>query len=265
MATGTVADERRERERELARARDELEAAMAKYASAEVAASSADCPESHPALVDQRLRRAAVSVARQGLQAAYGSDRSDGAARACAACGGRMRRTDREAPSVETMAGRVRVSMARHACAACGTTVRPRERELTIEGSTTPSARRMASVAGSSACHAEADRLLQELAGANFGTKARRGDAASSARRAWWAAALSGARSAASADGGGGAPARKPVLWVRCARLSGRFDDYWDDLSRRLTTKTTCVRSMTSPELFAVSRRAGTPRAQTSW
>ena len=102
MATGTVADERRERKRELARAKDGLAAAMA------------DCPESHPALGDRRVRRAAVSAGRLALEAAYRADRTDGVARACAECGERMRLADREESPVETLPGRVRVSIARH-------------------------------------------------------------------------------------------------------------------------------------------------------
>ena len=93
MATGTVADERTERKRELETTRKELDAAMAKYAAAEVAAA-----------------------ARDGLQAAYRADRSDGSALACAKCGGPMRHAGRGESPVETVLGRVRVSMARHAC-----------------------------------------------------------------------------------------------------------------------------------------------------
>lgn len=85
-----------------------------------------------------------------------------------------MRYVCRDASPVETAPGRVRVSMARHACAACGTTVRPRERALDIEGSMTPSARRMASLAGSSCCYEEADKLLEELADVNFGERTTR-------------------------------------------------------------------------------------------
>ena len=90
MATGTVADERTERKRELETTRKELDAAMAKYVAAEVAASSEAGAESHPALVDQRIRRAVVAAAREGLQAAYRADRSDGSALAC----GEVRRAD---------------------------------------------------------------------------------------------------------------------------------------------------------------------------
>ena len=128
MATGTVADERTERKRGLETTRKELDAAMAKYVAAEVAASSEAGAESHPALVDQRIRRAAVAAAREGLQAAYRSDRSDGKALACAKCGGPMRHAGRRESPVETVLGRVRVSMTRHACEACRTTVRSRER-----------------------------------------------------------------------------------------------------------------------------------------
>ena len=211
MATGTVADERTERRRELEATRRELAAAMAKYAAAEAAAASEDGPESHPALLDRRIRRAALSAARSGLEAAFRADASDGVPPSCAECGERMRPPGRGESPVETALGRVRVSMARHACDGCGTTVRPRERALDVEVSMTPSARRMAGVAGSSCCHGEADRLPAELADVDFGAKrvertTRAVGADAEARRE---AALSGAVSAAAVPGGA-APARKP-------------------------------------------------------
>ena len=131
MATGTVADERRERKRELETTKEELAAAMAEYAAAELAAAG---PESHPALVDRRVRRTALLAARRGLEAACVRDRSDGGAgkvRSCPECGGRMRHAGREVSPVETAVGRVRVSMARYACDGCGTSVRPRGRAWT--------------------------------------------------------------------------------------------------------------------------------------
>ena len=85
-----------------------------------------------------------------------------------------MRHAGHEEAPVETVLGRVRMSMARHASDGCGTSVRQRERALDIAGSMTPAARRMASLAGSSCCYAEADRLLTELADVNYGPKARR-------------------------------------------------------------------------------------------
>ena len=87
------------------------------------------------------------------------------------ACGGRMRYLGREAAPVETALGRVSVSMGRPAGDACGTSLRPREGLLDVEGSMTPSARRMASAAGSTCCYEEADRLLVELAEVNYGVK----------------------------------------------------------------------------------------------
>ena len=207
---------------------------MAKYAAAELAAPvPAGGTKSHPALVDRRIRHTALSAARRALETAYGGDRSDGEAGnapACPECGGRMRHAGREKPPVETVVGRVRVSMARRACDGCGTSVRPRERAMDIEGSMTPAARRMASLAGSSCCYAEADRLLTELADVNFGAKARRkrhgverttrsvGDDMDSRREA----ALSGALSVVAA-GGGGEPARKPLKEgeVLCIALDG--------------------------------------------
>ena len=227
MATRTVADERTERKRELEATKEELAAAMAKYAAAELAASG-DCPESHPALLDRRLRRTALSAARLGLEAAYRADASDGGggdAPGCAECGARMRPVRREEAPVESAVGRVRVSMARHACDACGTSVRPRERALDIEGSMTPAARRMASLAGSSCCYAEADALLAELADVNFGAKRIErttrsvGDDAESRR----AAALEGSITVAAGAAGGGPAARKSLKEgeILCVALDG--------------------------------------------
>ena len=79
MATGTVADERRERKRELERTKEELAAELA-------AAATGGEPESHPALVDRRVRRTALLAARRGLEAAYVRDRSDGGAGKVRSC-----------------------------------------------------------------------------------------------------------------------------------------------------------------------------------
>ena len=160
MATGTVADERAERKRELAEtsrdamaepSRDAMAAAMEDYVAAELAASVPGDGGSHPALLDRRIRRGALSAARRAVEKAYGDDRSDCGAEnapACAGCGERMRYVGRDESPVETALGRVAVPMARHACDRCATTVRPRERALDVEGSMTPSARRMASLRG---------------------------------------------------------------------------------------------------------------------
>ena len=177
MATRTVADERTESKRELEATKEGLDAAMEKYVAAELAAAAGDGPGSHPALLDRRIRRTALAAARRGMEAAYAGDRSDGGAAnapACPGCGEPMRYVSRGDAPVETALGRVGVSMARYSCDACGTGARPRERALDIVGSMAPAARRMASLAGSSVCYAEADRLLAELADVNFGPKARR-------------------------------------------------------------------------------------------
>ena len=129
MATGNVADERAERKRELEAARERLAAAMDEYAAAELAAAG-DGPGTHPALLDERVRRTTLSAARRSVEAAYDGDRSDaGAANApaCAGCGARMRYLGREAAPVETAPGRVPVAMGRYACDACGTSARPRD------------------------------------------------------------------------------------------------------------------------------------------
>ena len=118
MATGTVADERTERKRELETTRKESDAAMAKY----VAAESRRRRET----VRSRTRRSSTTrgrrwrlcaMALQAAVAAYRADRSDGKALAGAQCGRPMRHAGRRESPVETVLGRVEVSMARHACA----------------------------------------------------------------------------------------------------------------------------------------------------
>ncbi len=102
MATRTVdeSDGKRRREEEREEARREVDAAMAKFAAAELACSEAGAESA--ALLDRRLR------------------------------------------SVDTVLGSVPVEMARRACRECGRSWRPRERLLGVEGSMTPSARRLA-------------------------------------------------------------------------------------------------------------------------
>ena len=169
MATGTVkeSEEKRKREETLAEARRELREAMAKYARAELACCGAG--SRHESLLDRRLRAEALELARQGLELAYGKD--DAAPGGCPDCGGRTRLLRVEKPRVETVLGSVSVEMARRTCRECGRSARPRERRLDIEGSMTPSARRLASLAGSQASYAAADELLRELSGLNFGAK----------------------------------------------------------------------------------------------
>ena len=211
MATGNVAGSREERKRGLETveaARREMESAVARYAAAELASSGGSGRESQAALLDERVRRAALTAARPGLESAFREDRSDcGAANApaCGKCGERMRYVGRKDAAVETALGRARVAMGRYACGVCGKTVRPRRAALDVAVSMTPSARRMASLAGSSCCYAEADGLL---AGVNYGAKrierATRavGDDLETRREK----ALSGSITVLGGDGGGAAP-----------------------------------------------------------
>ena len=231
MATRNVAGSREERKRELETveaAKREVESAVARYAAAELEASDGSGRESHAALLDERVRRTALAAARRGLESAFREDASDsGAANApaCGGCGERMRYVGRKDTAVETALGRARVAMGRYACAACGQTVRPRVAALDIAGSMTPAARRMASLAGSSCCYAEADGLLAELAGVNYGAKrierATRavGDDLESRREA----ALSGSITVLGADGDEAAPERKPLKEeeILCVALDG--------------------------------------------
>ena len=227
MATNTVPECGEESKRALESAREGLESAAAVYAAAELAASRGKAA----ARVDERVRRVVAEAGRRGLQAAYGSDRSDaGAANApgCAGCGKRMRYVGRESSPVETALGRVTVAMGRYSCAACGAGSRPRERALDIVGSMTPAARRLASLAGSSCSYAEADRLLAELAGVNYGAKRieRATRAVGEDLETRRAAALSGSATVLGDAPGAGAfapPARKPLKEgeVLCVALDG--------------------------------------------
>ena len=174
MATGNVAGSREESERDLELAKEEMCSAVAGYVAAELRLSDGSGRESHAALLDDRVRRGVLSAARTGLESALRDDRSDcGAANApaCGGCGRRMRYLGRKEPGVETALGRVALALGRYSCGTCGQTVRPREAALDLAGSMTPSARRMASLAGSSCCYAEADGLLVGLAGVNYGAK----------------------------------------------------------------------------------------------
>ena len=169
MATGTVNELDGKRKREDARdeARRELRASMARFAVAEMACSGSG--GSHAALLDGRLRSEALEAARLGLRAAYGRD--DSAPGPCPTCGGRDRLVRVEKPRIETALGSVRAEMVRRGCRECGRSWRPRERLLDIELSMTPTARRLASLAGSQSSYAQADELLRELSGLNFGAK----------------------------------------------------------------------------------------------
>ena len=168
MATGTVKELEEERKREEGRRlRRELLSAMAKCARFELEQSGTG--SSDAALLDQRLRSDWQELTRQALELAYGKD--DTAPGPCPDCGGRTRLLRVEKARVETVLGSVRVEMARRTCRECGRSSRPRARRLDFEGSMTPSARRLASVAGSQASYAQADGLVRELAGLNFGVK----------------------------------------------------------------------------------------------
>ena len=149
------------------KARRELQAAVERPARAELACSGSDSGDA--ALLDMRLRAVALEAARHGLERAFGKDHP--APCACPDCGGRTRSLGVETARVETVLGSVSVEMARRVCRECGRSVRPRALRLGIEGSMTLSARRLASLAGSQSSYAQADGLLRELSGLNFGTK----------------------------------------------------------------------------------------------
>ena len=169
MATRTV-DElegKRKREEERDEARRELDAAMARFAAAELSCS--DAGTAPAALLDRRLRTAALESALRGLRLAYGKD--DAEPGPCPGCGGVSRLCRRERSAVDTALGRVSMEMARRSCRSCGRSWRPRQRLLGIEGSMTPTARRLASLAGLESSYAKADGLLRELSELRFGAK----------------------------------------------------------------------------------------------
>ena len=211
MAARTFDESNEERKRELEEARRGLEAAMTRCAAAELACSAGGSPGESAATLDGRLRTLALVAARRGLEAAYGKDGSSPGA--CPGCGGRPRLLRRERTGTETALGRVEMEMARFACRECGRSWRPREKSLGVEGSMTPSARRLASVAGSETSYAKADELLRELSELNFGAKRieRTTRAAGADFEAWRAAS------------GAEAPPRKRLKpgWTLCCALDG--------------------------------------------
>ena len=119
-------------------------AAQAKELAARPMESGSSAPR-----VDGLVREAVLEAGRRGLEEAAEDDRSDcGAANAPRCCGGRMRYAGRERSATETALGRVRLAMGRYVCLSCGKSARPRASRLDVEGSMTPTARRMASELG---------------------------------------------------------------------------------------------------------------------
>ena len=169
MATRTVdeSDGKRKREEDRDEARRELDVAMARFAAAELSCS--DAGTAPAALLDRRLRTAALESALRGLRLAYGKD--DAAPGPCPGCGGVSRLCRRERAAVDTALGRVSMEMARRSCRSRGRSWRPRQRLPGIEGSMTPTARRLASLAGLESSYAKADGLLRELSELRFGAK----------------------------------------------------------------------------------------------
>ena len=203
-------------------------AALAKELAARLMESGSSAPR-----VDGLVREAVLEAGCRGLEEAAEDDRSDcGAANAPRCCRGRMRCAGRERSATETALGRVRLAMGRYVCLSCGKSARPRASRLDVEGSMTPTARRMASELGSACCHGEADRLLNVVAGVNFGanrverTTRLVGDDLERWRTEW----LSGSITVVGGDGEAwndasfhGAPVRRPLKEGRilCVGLDG--------------------------------------------
>ena len=236
MAKRTVGDWDGEGKREAGAAElDEALSALSKSMAAlakELAARLMESGSSAPR-VDGLVREAALEAGRRGLEEAAEGDRSDcGAANAPRCCRGRMRYAGRERPATETALGRVRLAMGRYVCLSCGKSARPRASRLDVEESMTPTARRMASELGSACCYGEADRLLNVVAGVNFGAKRVErttrlvGDDLERWRTEW----LSGSITVVGGDGEAsndasfdGAPVRRPLREGRilCVGLDG--------------------------------------------
>ena len=178
MATRTVTEMDGEGKRcELASLGEDLKTALAAYAQALVSWQRTHAEggtvdlDAHPARVDVRFRREVLGLAREALTAAMSPDVGDWSSWRCRGCDAATVGHGVEKAPVDTVLGRVEPDMARRRCRRCGKSARPREALLGIKGSMTPGARRMASAVGSTCCHAEADRLLHELAGVNLGAK----------------------------------------------------------------------------------------------
>ena len=70
VATRITTDRRKERKSELEVASEAMEAAVLKYVAAELAAADGSCPDTDPALVDERIRRFIIEASRRGMEAA---------------------------------------------------------------------------------------------------------------------------------------------------------------------------------------------------
>ena len=239
MATRTVGDRDEEGKREEAPAMSaaELRSALAVAMSGQVRALATRLMESSEvsaARLDGVLREVLLEAGRLGLESAMEGDRSDcGAANApqCGRCGGRMRYVGRERSPTETALGTVRLSLGRHECATCKGSVRPRAALLDLAASMTPTARRMASELGSACCCEEADRLLNVVAGVNFGAKRveRTTRLVGDDLEAWRTECLSGSITVVGAGGASndasfdGAPARRLLKegQILCVAVDG--------------------------------------------
>ena len=238
MATRTVGDRDGEGKRETEAAALEQRAALVGLMSVQAEELATALMESSGALaarLDGVLREAALEAGRLGLERWAEKNRSDcGAANAprCEHCGGGMRYLGRERSPTETALGGIRLAMGRYGCVACGASARPRAARMDIEGSMTPTARRMASELGSVCCHAEADRLLNVVGGVNFGAKRVErttrlvGDDLEAWRTEWLSGSITvfGGGGAASNDASfDGAPVRKSLKegQVLCVGLDG--------------------------------------------
>ena len=76
VATRSTGAKRKEGKSELEATREAMEAAVLKYVAAEVAAADGSCPDTDPALVDDRIRRFIIESGRRGVEAALSRENS---------------------------------------------------------------------------------------------------------------------------------------------------------------------------------------------
>jgi hypothetical protein len=166
------------------------------------------------------LRRRVLQLAARAIEQRVNADQSDyaGPHRPCP-CGHRTRYAGRRSKRFTTILGDLTLKRAYYHCAACGQGGCPRDRALGLAGTTlSPAVTRMIGAVGALVGFAEGSALLQELAGVTVdptgvveaGCKVAIGTRLKRAGMHWTVA---------------GANA---IIALRCCRLSGRFEDFWE-------------------------------------
>ena len=167
---------------------------------------------------------ARLGLAARALEQRLNADTSDyaGPQLACA-CGQAARYIDRRAKSFMSVLGAIRLERAYYHCQVCGHGFCPRDQALGLESSSvTPGVLRMTASAAALVSFEESSGLLHELAGVEVSAKQveRVAEALGTRlKRAGMHWTVQGANA---------------IIALRCSKLSGRFEDFWERRSDRM-------------------------------